>query len=210
MALPACHRPYILPGMSNPTVGTLGVMGMMANGNADWFEEVMKPLLAEFREFPRFQGDFPQSCRQRKTRSGAMNAFFGYAIAGIGLYLLKKAADDWYDVSVKPRLKKVFEAFDKKVIPTNKRARKVFILSVWHEQYNVVISVAVIDDDFDQIVAQLDQVGVVQRNALAAVESGGVLAPVHLYTIEAGRVNTKPELLERVDELLHMLPRQTG
>jgi len=67
--------------------------------------------------------------------------FFGYAIAGIGIYLLKKAADDWYDVSVKPRLRKVFEALDKPLIPANKKASKVFILSVWHEQYNVVISV---------------------------------------------------------------------
>lgn len=195
--------------MSNPTVGTLGVMGMLANGNADWLEGVMQPLLAEFRELPRFEGDLPEACRQRHIRSGAMNAFFGYAVAGIGLYILKKAADDWYDVSVKPRLKKVFEAIDKKLIPANKKSSKVLIMSVWYEQYNVVISVAVIADDFDQIVAQLDQVGVVQRNALAAVESGGVLAPVHLYTIEGGQVNTKPELLDGVDELLHRLPRQT-
>jgi len=113
-----------------------------------------------------------------------------------------RLTDDFYDVIVKPRVRKAFEALNQKLIPSNTKAKKVLILSVWYEQYDLVVSVSVIGEDFDKIIAQLDQVGVMQRNVLAQVAAAGVLAPVHHYTIEDGKVNTDPELLERVDELL--------
>ncbi|HSY16678.1 MAG TPA: hypothetical protein VK815_00015 [Candidatus Acidoferrales bacterium] len=187
--------------MSNPT-DEFGVLGMMANGDADWLQNVMVPLHEGFRDLPHFKGEFPTSCRQRHTRSEAMNTYFGVAIAAIGFYALKKVTDDFYDVIVKPRVRKVFEALDKKFIPANNKAKKVLILSVWYEQYDLVVSVSVVGEDFDKIITQLDQVGVVQRSALAQVAAAGVLAPVHHYTIEDGKVNTEPELFERVDELL--------
>lgn len=111
-------------------------------------------------------------------------------------------ADDFYDVIIKPRIRKCFEGLDKKISGVNSKAKKLFMLAIWHQAYDVVVCVSVVGNDFSEIVSQLDLVGTVHQNALNRIKAKGVSAPVHHYQIERGAVNAEPLMLASIDEIL--------
>jgi hypothetical protein len=131
---------------------------------------------------------------------GAVNDFVGFAVIGITLFITKKIGDDFYDVVLKPRVRKCFEWLDGKLTGGNRKTQKVFVSNIWYQRHNVVVSVAVAGKDFAEVVSQLDLLGIVHANALNWIIARGVSAPVHHYRIEDGKVNAEPLLLERFDQ----------
>ena len=126
------------------------------------------------------------------------------AVVGISFYVAKKVGDEFWDVVCKSRVREVFEGVDKFLSSGNQKAKKTFLVNSWHEEFGVVVCVAVVGKDFVEIVAQLDQVGRVQHNAIAWIAQNGVISPVHCYKIENGQVNTEPIGLERVDQAIKL------
>jgi hypothetical protein len=170
-------------------------------GDADWIRNVMIPLADELQQaIPRHIGEIPPALRQRMTRSGACNSALVYAVAAVTVYFLKKVADDFYDVVIKPRSRKIFEHLDEKLTGANRKAKKVFIVNAWHQEHGVVVTVSVVGADFDEITSQMDLIGTVHRQALTWITQNGVSAPVHHYRIENGQVNEKPMLLDRAED----------
>jgi hypothetical protein len=172
---------------------------IFAAGDANWYGNVAAPLAESLEEIiPRHVGDIPVPLRQRMNR-GAVNDLVGFAVIGITLFIIKKVGDDFYDVVLKPRVRKCFEWLDGKLTGGNHKTRKVFVSSIWYQRHNIVVSVVVEGNDFAKIVSQLDLLGVVHANALNWIVGRGVSAPVHHYKIEDGKVNAEPLLLDRVD-----------
>ncbi len=173
---------------------------IFAAGNSNWYKNVAAPLAESLEEvLPRHIGEIPVPLRQRMNRS-AVNDLVGVAVIGMTLFITKKVGDDFYDVVLKPRVRKCFEWLDSKLTGGNRKTRKLFVSNIWYHKHNVVVSVAVIGKDFSEVVSQLNLLAVVHTNALNWIVERGISAPVHRYKIEAGKVNAEPSLLNRVDE----------
>jgi hypothetical protein len=172
---------------------------VFAEGNSDWYRNVAAPFAEAIEEViqPHI-GDFPVALRQRMNR-GTVNEFLGYAVIAVAVFVTKKIGDNFWDVMLKPRVQKCFEWLDGRLTGGNRKARKIFISSIWYKEYNVVVSVSVIGKDFAEVVSQLNLLSVVHSNAFNWIALNGVSAPVHHYRIESGKVNAEPLLLQRVD-----------
>jgi hypothetical protein len=185
-------------------------------GNADWFRNVLAPLQDELLAVvPRHLGEIPLPLRQRMTRSEPeiMNAWGMVLVAGVTLYVARKAGkvagkyfekalDEGYDVVLKPRIRKLWKGLDKMLIGANKKHDKAFLVSIWYEELNVLVTVAVIGATFDDIIGQLDLMHQVHTNALTWIASHGVSAPVHHYLLQDGKVNAEPLFFEREEEVV--------
>jgi hypothetical protein len=184
---------------------------IFAAGDSNWFGNVAAPLAKSLEEvIPRHVGDIPVPVRQRMHR-GAVNDLVGFAVIGITLFVTKKIADDFYDVVLKPRVRKCFEWLDDKLTGGNRKTQKVFVSNIWYQEHHVVESVAVVGKDFAEVVSHLNLLGSVHSNALSWIAEHGVSAPVHHYKIENGQVNAEPLLLERADEAVkpYRMPGQS-
>jgi hypothetical protein len=170
-----------------------------ALGNSDWYRDVAAPFAEAMREtIPRHVGEIPPALRQRMTR-GAQNHYLGYAIVGVTIFVAKKIGDDFYEIVLKPRIRKCFEWLDGKLKGANRKAQKVFVSHIWYKKHDVVVSVSIVGKDFAEIASQLDLLDVVHSNALNWIAKRGVSAPVHHYEIANGRVNAEPLLVEMID-----------
>jgi hypothetical protein len=173
---------------------------ILAAGDSNWFGNVAAPLAKAIEEvIPRHIGEIPVPLRQRINR-GAVNDLVGIAVVGVTLFVTKKIGDDFYDVVLKPRVRKCFEWLDDKLTGGNRKTPKVFVSNIWYQQHNVVVSVAVVGKDFAELVSRLPLVGSVHSSALRWIAEHGASAPVHHYRIENGQVNAQPVLLERVEQ----------
>ena len=188
-------------------------IGILAAGNADWLSKVVAPLQGELLTvIPRHFGEIPPPLRQRMTRSEPpiMNFWGQLLTVGVILYvpvskLLGKALDEGYDVILKPRIRKVWQGLEKRLIGGNQRNKKAFLCSVWYEELNVLVTVAVVGATLDEIVEQLDAMRQVHMDALTRIATVGVAAPVHYYRLQDGKVNAEPQLFERGEDVLKHL-----
>lgn len=172
---------------------------VFSQGDSDWHGDVAAPLAEAIEEkIPHHVGDFPPALWQRADR-GAVNAWLAPVIIGLTLFVSKKVSDDFWDVIVKPRVRKCFEWLDRKLTGGNRKARKIFNSSIWYKEHNVIVTISVLGKDFSEIVSQLDLLSTVHSNALNWIAQHGVAAPVHHYRIENRKVNAAPLLAERVD-----------
>ena len=176
-----------------------------AVGDSDWMDNVAIPLVRGIEEVvPRHIGNIPPPLRQRMNRSGAVaNSLFGIVVVGVVIFVAQKIGgkglDDFYDVVLKPRFRKLFVKLDARLNGGNRKAQKRFTTNIWYQQHGVVVSVSIVGKDMAAIESQLDLMGQIHLNALTWVETCGVSAPVHQYRIENGKVNAKPMLLERLE-----------
>jgi hypothetical protein len=186
---------------------------IMAAGNADWLSNVVAPLQDELlTAVPRHIGEIPPPLRQRMTRSEPpiMNSWGMVLTVGVVLYvpvskLLGKALDEGYDVILKPRIRRFWQGLEKRLIGGNQKNKKAFLCSIWYEELNVLVTVAVVGATLDEIVEQLDAMHQVHTNALARIATAGVSAPVHHYLLQDGEVNAEPQLFEREEDVLKRL-----
>jgi hypothetical protein len=176
-----------------------------AVGDSDWADNVVIPLARGIEEVvPPHIGEIPPPLRQRMHRSGSVaNGLNCLVVVGVVIFVAQtiggKGLEDFYDVVLKTRFRKYFKKLDSRLSGGNQKAKKEFTTNIWYQQHSVVVSVSVIGDDMAAIETQLDLIGQTHLNALTWVETHGVLAPVHQYRIENGKVSAKPILLERLE-----------
>jgi len=177
---------------------------IFASGDAEWYREAAAPLAESLEEVVPFHGKEVPAPLQ--TVSGVVkNDWKPFAVLGCALFvaqhLTAKFLDDVY-AQIQPRIKALLEKLDSKLNGGNRRAQKVFTVSVWYAEYNVLVSVSVVGKDFDSVVKQLHLVQGVLANALTWIATNGTQKPIHHYNIEDGKVNAAPVLLDRFGEML--------
>ena len=79
------------------------------------------------------------------------------------------------------------------------------MVNIWYGQNNVLVTVAIVGSNFEEIVSQLNLMGQVHAGALHWIATRGVSAPVHHYLLEDGKVNAEPLLFERDEEVMKRL-----
>ena len=192
---------------------------IFGGGNSDWFRNVLAPLQDEFlTAVPRHLGEIPLPLRPRVTRGEPqiVNAWGMILTAGVTFYVARKAGklvgkyfekalDEGFDVVLKPRIRKLWKGLDKMLIGANRKHDKAFVVSVWYDELNVLVTVAIIGATFEDIVGQLELMHQIHTNALTWIVARGVSAPVHHYLLRDGKVNAEPLLFEREEEVLKQL-----
>ena len=201
--------------MSNPDQKADLSVNFTAAGDSDWYQNVLSPLARELEAaIPRHIGNIPPPLRHRMTRSEPVivNAFGMVAVVGVTLYFLHKAdklldkvLDDGYEVILKPQVRKMFQGLEAKLTGSNRKSKKAFVVNIWYEQHNVLVTVAIVGSSFEEIVSQLDLMGHVHAGALNWITTRGVSAPVHHYALEDGKVNAEPLLFDREEEVMKRL-----
>jgi hypothetical protein len=189
-----------------PNVDGISVSFLSA-GDSDWIKRVIIPLADDIESIaPRHVGEIPAPLRRRMTRSQVVNAGVGPVIAGVTLFvaatIATKTLGDFYDILLKPRIRKIFQGLDKKLSGGNCKSQKVFNSSIWYQEFGVLVSVSVVGKTMNEIESQLDLVDETHSNARNWVAEHGAVAPVLYYKIEAGRVNAKPQLADRLEEVV--------
>jgi len=92
----------------------------------------------------------------------------------------------------------VLEKIDRRLSAVNRKKRCAFKCSIWYDEHDVLVSVVVLGNSFDEVVKQLHLIPVVHTNALVWIAANGVQKPIHHYKIKDGRVNAPPLLLDRL------------
>lgn len=182
-------------------------MSFLSAGDSDWLKKITIPLADDIESIaPRHLGEIPPPLRRRMARSQVVNAGVGPVVAGFTLFvaatIATKTLGDFYDILLKPRIRKFFKGLDKKLSGGNCKSQKVFNSSIWYQEYGVLVSVSVLGKTMAEIESQLDLVDEIHSNARNWIAEHGAAAPVLYYKIEAGKVNAKPELADRLEEIL--------
>jgi len=171
------------------TILSVGDSDMMRAG-ADLASEVEAVV-------PYHRDNLPAPMRIRD--GGGTNSLTVLVVLGTTLFVAKhltgKFLDDVY-VQFQPRAKAFLEKIDTKLSGGNRKAKKLFTVSVWYEEYQVLVSVSVAAATFDDVAKQIPLVNDVHRNALMWMAVHGIQKPVHHYRIEDGKVSPTPLLLD--------------
>lgn len=167
-------------------------------GDSDMMR-VAAELASETEAIVPYHGaDLPAPMRIRN--SGATNSLTVFVVLGATLFVAKhltgKFLDDVY-IQFQPRVKAFLEKVDSKLSGGNRAAKKIFNVSVWYEEYQVLVSVSVAGTTYDDVAKQMPLVNDVHRNALVWIAVHGIQKPVHHYHIEDGKVSPTPVLLDR-------------
>lgn len=183
---------------------------VFAAGNSDVQSEAAR-LATTLDEHLTLQGkDVPEPLRE----SGAVRNFgvseviigctlFVTAVETLAKDLRKNLWDDFYKVIIQPQYVAFLEKLDQRLKGGNARAKKTFVDGVWYAEFNVLVSISVVGDTFEEVAKQFHLVQEVHENALRwIVANGSGGKPVHHYKIQGGKINVEPILLERfVDSL---------
>lgn len=176
---------------------------IIASGNSQVHDEAA--LLAKvLEESLTFHGkDLPDPM---KVSSSVRNDWRPLAVLGFTIFVSQrlggKFLDDVYTQILQLRIKPLLAKIDQKLNIGNRKAKKAFVVSVWYSEHNVLVSVSVVGKTFDEVDQQLHLVPGGHTNALYWIAANGAGKPVHHYTVEDGKVNVAPVLLDRFDELL--------
>ena len=189
-----------------PKVDGISVSFLSA-GDSDWIKNVIIPLADGIEAIaPRHIGEIPPPLRRRMTRGQVVNAGVGAVIAGVTLFvtaaIASKTLGDFYDILLKPRIRKFFKGLDKKLSGGNRKSQKVFHSSIWYQENEVLVCVAVHGKTMKEIESQLDLVDETHSNARNWIAEHGPSAPVLYYKIETGQVNAKPQLAKKLEDLV--------
>jgi hypothetical protein len=193
-----------------------GVSGMMkatgysytiiAAGDSEVYREAAVPLASALEQvIPHRGGPLPSPLAlPRDARNDV--ATVGVLLVGLILFVAKDmtklAVTDVYTKLIKPRLNAVLEKIDIQLSGANRKTRRAFNCSIWYDEHDVLVSVMVVGNSFDEVVKQLHLIPVVHANALVWIAANGSQKPIHHYKIEAGHVNATPLLLDRLADAM--------
>ena len=179
---------------------------IVAAGNSEVHREAAAPLASALEQvIPHHDKPLPSPLAlPQDARNDA--ATVGVLVVGLILFVAKDitklAVTDVYTKLVQPRLNAVLEKIDRRLSGENLKRTRAFKCSIWYEEHDVLVSVVVLGNSFDEIVKQLHLIPVVHTNALVWIAANGVQKPIHHYRIEDGRVNATPLLLDRLGDAM--------
>ena len=183
---------------------------IFSSGNAEMKSESARLATAIEEQLPSYGETLPRPLRV----SGVVENFgvseviigctlFVTAVETLAKDLRKNLWDDFYKVIIQPQYVAFLEKLDQRLKGGNARAKKTFVDGVWYAEFNVLVSISVVGDTFEEVAKQFHLVQEVHENALRwIVANGSGGKPVHHYKIQGGKINVEPILLERfVDSL---------
>jgi hypothetical protein len=176
---------------------------VIASGDYQVAEEAASLAKIVEQHLPFHREEMPEPLRFKSEPRAAWGALLALGVTFfVGQHLARKFLDEVYTVILQPRIKPFLEKLDQKLNGGNHKARKMFTVSVWYEDYDTLVAVSVAGNSFDEMLQQLALVPTVHANALSWLATNERSKPVHYYKIEDGKVNAEPLLLDRFIDVL--------
>jgi hypothetical protein len=172
---------------------------VIASGDSQMQGEAALLAKAIEEHVPYYGSDLPEPLRFNRIVTNDWKSFVALGVTFfVAQRLGGKFLDDVYAILIQPRLKPVLEKLDTKLNGGNRKAQKVFTVSVWYAEYGALVAVAVLGHTFDEVVEQIHLIPTVHSNALNWLIANKFTKPVHYYKIENGKVNAAPLLLDHL------------
>jgi hypothetical protein len=175
-----------------------------ASGNSSFIREAVVPLASTLEIYLPSEGiQIYNQALPKPLQMGeqVMNDYVVLAgIVGIFLFVSSRFAgkilDDIYSAKIQPKVTEILDRADKELTGANRQKKKVFQFGVWHTKHRVLILVAIIGDNFDEILKQQDLLLSLHSSGIAWVTKNGSQKPIHVYRLQDGQANVAPLLFD--------------
>jgi len=156
---------------------------------AEWLEKNAKALNMQLTELPN-QELFYLDTHPKNIELSTVGIFG--VLLFIPTWFAKKVLDEVYDLKIKPIVKGILKKADGVEIFSSKKKYKTFVFSMFYEEHNALIVVAIKEKSLDALASSLEIIPSVHVSALATLQEGNHKEPIHLYIVGKGKVNIRP------------------
>jgi hypothetical protein len=123
--------------------------------------------------------------------AGAVAAAIG-VIAFLSSWALKKALDELYSSTIRPKIIDVLRSAAAQALSRSTGKKWLFQLGVWYEQERVFILLVLVGDSLMEVTAQEHLLPQLHAQAINWIRENRTDLPVHVYIAEDGKANLAP------------------
>ncbi len=177
---------------------------VVAGGNSNFLRAFAIPLADELGKLKETQyievpkNNIFEHDSNPKAFDLATAGFFGIVLLLPGWFAVK-VIDEFYDIKIKPLVRKIIYKADSIEIFSKRKNKKVFTLSVFHEECDVLVIVAIKEENLESMDAGLARFSSIHAAANNIIQSGSHKSEVHLYVLSGGKVNAQPYIHNNIE-----------
>jgi hypothetical protein len=181
---------------------------VLSSGNARFLRALPIPLASNMEMIAEDAGlkyaPFPEdevfAFDARPKAIGTETAAAVGILFFVGSWLVSKILDEIYDIKLKPIIRNLIQKADEIVIFGSKKRALSFVIGIYHQDKQKLVLVVLKSTDKEDFLSKIEMISNVHAAARQNVEQPKYEAPLHLYVIEDGEVNSEPIQLNNMQQ----------